>query len=106
MRSSMLFVPVLALLFGCSSNVSLGDVDPSRSTIDLGSAPTDPPPAAPAAYPAGPYGNLKGNTIANFEWDGYRDGVGEVTKISLNDYYDPDGKKGINAIMLKLSAQW
>ena len=62
--------------------------------------------AAPLEYPAGPYGKAVGNVIPNLTWDGYRDGTGEWTKISLLDYYDPDGSRGIHAIKLGAAALW
>jgi hypothetical protein len=62
--------------------------------------------APPLTYPAGPYGRAVGSVIANFTWEGYRDGTGEWTKLSFLDYYDPDGKKGINAIKIGGAALW
>lgn len=74
-------------------------------------APADdtgtPEDSAPAlAYPAGPYGKTVGAVMPNVTWEGYRDGTGEWTRISLLDYYDPDGSKGIRAIKLGGAALW
>ena len=51
-------------------------------------------------YPAGPYGFDKDQTIANFQFQGYNDGVAPLTDICLSDYYDPDGSRGIRALYL------
>ena len=44
--------------------------------------------------------------MPNITWDGYRDGTGEWTKISLLDYYDPDGSRGFRAIKIGAAALW
>ena len=64
----------------------------------------DPKPAL--TYPEGPYGKTKGATEANLVWSGYRNGTGDWGEISLLDYYDPDGSKGIKAIKINLAATW
>jgi len=62
--------------------------------------------APPLTYPEGPWGKAVGSVIPNLSWMGYRDGTGEWTKISLLDYYDPDGSRGINAIKIGAAALW
>lgn len=62
--------------------------------------------APPLEYPAGPYGKTVGSVIPNITWEGYRDGVGEWTTMSLLDYYDPDGSRGIHAIKVGAAALW
>jgi thiol-disulfide isomerase/thioredoxin len=57
-------------------------------------------------YPEGPYGLKVGETFPNFAFKGYKDGTGEWTDISMIDYYDPDGTRGINGIYWVVSAQW
>jgi hypothetical protein len=64
---------------------------------------------APVAcqYPAGPYGNTPGTVIApNMTWQGFKDGSAQAGPISIQDYYDCDGTKGINAILIISAAQW
>ncbi len=94
-------------LCACSSTTSLGDPGPGKPDQDTGSA--DPvlyvPPALPA-YPAGPYGKTRGAVIPNLSWEGYRNGTGDWTTITLGDYYDPDGSRGVTAIKVNLTAQW
>lgn len=60
----------------------------------------------PLEYPPGPYGKAVGAVLPNVTWEGYKDGTGEWTKLSLLDYYDPDGTRGINAIKIGGAALW
>ena len=53
-----------------------------------------------AAYPAGPYGLNASQIISNMTFVGFRDGAGPYTELSLSDYYDPDGAKGIKALYI------
>jgi hypothetical protein len=101
--------------YGCSASTSapgggagggddaLGD----DSAVDPGTeaGPTEDA-APPLEYPAGPYGKTVGAVMPNLSWQGYRDGTGEWTTISLLDYYDPDGSRGIHAIKLGAAALW
>lgn len=83
-----------------------GDETGTPTDEDTGAPPTEEDTAPPLTYPEGPYGKAVGNTIPNLSWDGYRDGAGEWGKISLLDYYDPDGTRGINAIKIGGAALW
>lgn len=67
-------------------------------------------PCDPSVYPCGPYGFQEGATIRNLSHPGIRarsDGglvhAGEVTTVSLADYY---ADKSIKAIVLTASAEW
>lgn len=53
-------------------------------------------------YPAGPYGLSESQIIKNMKFMGFRDGTGPYTELSLSDYYDPDGTKGIKALFITL----
>jgi hypothetical protein len=55
----------------------------------------------PVAWPAGPYGVNTGKTVPEkLTWDGYPDGPGGATTLAIKDWYDPDGTKGIHAILV------
>ena len=71
---------------------------------DTGAVEEDTAP--PLEYPAGPYGKAVGSVMPNIAWEGYRDGTGEWTKITLLDYFDPDGSRGIRAIKIGAAALW
>ena len=61
------------------------------------------PPSAAGSYPPGPYGFSVGNVYPNVAAMGLRNGLGgEYTKISMADYYDPTGARGVNAIYVDL----
>jgi hypothetical protein len=57
-------------------------------------------------YPPPPYGYERGDTIPNLHFMGYRGGVGAFVELRLSDYYDPDGARGINAVLVTAGAEW
>jgi hypothetical protein len=58
-------------------------------------------------YPTGPYGTQSGDTLdPNLTWQGYSEGSNQPTTISIADYLDCDGSKGINAVLIDSSAIW
>ncbi|HEY2370346.1 MAG TPA: hypothetical protein VGH87_28315 [Polyangiaceae bacterium] len=105
-----------AFLLACS------DASPPATTGDAGSAPpgddasapaddasTVVPEAAPPActYPKGPYGvGLNKVLSPNSSWQGYAASDTSVTTLKMSDLFDCDGSKGINAIMIDVSAGW
>ncbi|MEZ4226629.1 MAG: redoxin domain-containing protein [Polyangiaceae bacterium] len=70
------------------------------------------PPFQAAEYPAGPYGTNTGSVMANFTFRGWKkptEVAYDETKfedMSMADFYDPDGSKGVKVIMLNASAVW
>jgi hypothetical protein len=111
------FSAVLASLLAvsCSSKsdpAASSGTDTGGTAEDTGAPGEDTTPpgedTAPGevTYPEGPYGIELKNTFPDITWDGYKNATGDWTKISMHDYYDPDGSKGINAIYLVVSAQW
>ena len=86
-----------------------GDAAPLDSGTDA-IPPTDAPEldTAPAAleYPPGPYGLQLRNVFPNLKLNGYRGGVGEWVEITMLDYYDPDGTRGVTGIQLDVEAPW
>lgn len=82
-------------------------------------APTIPPellePPAGAGgessgddYPPGPYGNEQGQVMQNFSFQGLRNPIEseEYEEISFQDFYDPDGSRGINLLLFNTAAAW
>lgn len=58
-------------------------------------------------YPSSPYGKSEGKTVSSaMKWQGYTEGATEPGTVSIADYYDCDGSKGINAVLLDTSAEW
>jgi hypothetical protein len=58
------------------------------------------------AYPPGPYGFNKGDIIdGNICLPGYLKGGAQGT-VCIKDYYDQDGSRGIDALVIMVSAGW
>jgi hypothetical protein len=78
--------------------------------------PDIPPQAAGAAYrapyPDPPYGTKVNAVIENYRFLGWRQpvhagfDVGRLEPISLSDFYDPNGDKGLTHIVLTSTAIW
>jgi hypothetical protein len=51
-------------------------------------------------YPVGPYGLDELQIINDMTFMGFRDGADPFTQLSMSDYYDPDGAKGIKALYI------
>jgi hypothetical protein len=53
-------------------------------------------------------GNMAWQVAADFTWDAFLPGapVGQTAKVSMKDFYDPDGSRGINALVIITSAEW
>lgn len=57
-------------------------------------------------YPQGGFGIQIGSVVAgNLTWQGYSDS-GQSGTVSIQDYFDCDGTRGINAILIDNSAVW
>ena len=111
MRSSVSVALLVSTLAACAVP---HDDTPSATPADTGKPnpasdaadPTSHPPAEIDGYPVGPFGMKVGNTFPNLALDGYRDGKGEWTTLTLKDYYDPDASHGIRGLYLTISAPW
>jgi len=57
-------------------------------------------------YPAAPYGQYAGNTFPAYSLDGYADASTTWAKVDMRDYFDPDGTKGVRALVVVTAAQW
>lgn len=79
-----------------------------------GSGPAAPPAALPSwtEYPPGPYGTVRGATIQNLSFLGWKhpDLAGydpaKVETVRLSDFYDPDGHTGVKLLAINASAVW
>jgi hypothetical protein len=57
-------------------------------------------------YPGGPYGVDQGNTLSgSLSWQGYRAQSDAVATVSVQEYFDCDGARGINAVLFT-TEQW
>jgi hypothetical protein len=70
-------------------------------------AVADQPADAQCAYPVGPYGEQSGDIVPpDLSWQGYQDLHPAAGSVSINDYLDCDGKKGVRALLVDQSAAW
>ena len=77
-----------------ASNSSASSVVASSSAASSGSG-------GAVAWPAGPYGVTIGKTVPeSLSWAGYVEGSKSPATLSLQSWYDPDGTKGIEAILV------
>jgi len=62
---------------------------------------------ASCTYPAGPYGTVVGSVVdPSLHWQGFVDDSGQAQDVSMRDYFDCDGSKGVRALLLDESATW
>jgi hypothetical protein len=64
------------------------------------------PETTAASCPSGASGLARGDVLKQIPMQGYFGGTGAYGPISVCDYFDPDGARGINALLLVVSAQW
>jgi hypothetical protein len=84
-----------------SSPAAADDGGPSPPSADAG----EPPPKC--QYPQGPYGIHTNETVdGSFAWQGFVDGAATATEVAMKDFYDCDGSRGINAVLIDTSAVW
>ncbi len=82
-------------------------VDDDSGTIDPGDVVGDPPssPTMKCAYPtAGSPGVAPGNVVpVDRSWQGFLPGGTEYSDVSISDFYDCDGSRDIDAVMVDVS---
>jgi len=110
MRPILLFAcAALVAACGSSNDKSGGAAGGPTGDDDSGTGPDDtspPPPTIVDGYPVGPFGFVTGQVFPNVTLQGYVGGTGPWTTISTKDYFDPDGSKGINGLMITIGAPW
>lgn len=58
-------------------------------------------------WPEGNFGTAVGSSVReNLTWQGYRPGEDAISDISIGEFFDCDGSKGINALLFITSATW
>jgi hypothetical protein len=96
---------LVALVLATASACSPAPRHYAEETADA-AAPAEDTADAEPRYPAGPYGIEIGETMVNLSLEGYRLGAPPWTAMHLSDLYDPNGERGIYAIVLNASAAW
>ncbi len=79
----------------------------STSTTSTTSTTTTSQSPVDCQYPDGGYGINEGSVVnGNLAWQGYSEGASQLGSVSIQDYFDCDGSKGINALLIDSSAVW
>lgn len=96
---------------GCVSFTgSGGDLPLSGEQTGAGGwteATTDTPtPIVDCVYPTTGISTQPGGVIANHTWQGYVNESTQVSAVSMADYHDCAGQKGINSLLIAVSATW
>ena len=104
---------VLALtVVGCGSDDASGRDFDRGGKVGSGTNIIAPGGGVVPHYPAPPYGTTPSSVVENFAFLGWRAPQAvnfEETafeRVSLSDFHDPDGSKGIKLIILNGSAVW
>jgi hypothetical protein len=87
----------------CNTIASNGDLSACSANLSTFQAAGY---CAVGSYPPGPYGMQTGMTFPELSLQGYVGGTGPWTTIDLEDYFDPDGSRGIAGLYLTGSAPW
>lgn len=99
---ALLLLPVACL--ACSGGEDAVDFDDGRA----GAGDT----AARLPYPEAPYGTLVGSIVEDFRFLGWPHpkqaafDTGALEPLSLAEFYDPSGAKGLRWIFLTTAAEW
>ena len=86
-----------------SSTTTTTTTDSTTTTTTTTSTPV----VTDCEYPAGPTGIDVGDVVSgNLAWQGYAEGAAQSGSVSIQDYLDCDGSKGIHALLIVNSATW
>lgn len=81
------------------ASTAVASVSSSDATTTTGTGGTDP-----CTWPSGPYGVGQGQTLpSNLSWQGYAPGSSSPSTISIQEFFDCDGMKGIDAVLFDTS---
>lgn len=70
----------------------------------VGGTGTGEPGPTECEYPAGPYGVAQGQIVPpNLTWQGFAPGSSAAQTISILDFFDCDGSRGIHAVLFDTS---
>ena len=76
----------------------------TTATTGMAAATSSGSGSNPCQYPAGPYGVGQGQTVPpSLSWQGYAPGASSPSTLSIQEFFDCDGAKGIHAILFDTS---
>lgn len=80
---------------------------PTNTTTSTTTTTTTTNNPVDCQYPDGGFGVDVGSYVSgNLAWQGYTEGAGQSGTVSIQDYFDCDGSKGIHALLIDSSAAW
>jgi len=71
-----------------------------------GGETTTTTPPVQCTYPTTGFSTKVGGVMPNHSWQGFVNESMEATEVTMADYLDCDGSKGINALLIDVSATW
>lgn len=87
---------------GVGGAVAGSGAGPTSSGV--GGTGTGEPGPTECEYPAGPYGVAQGQTVPpSLTWQGFAPGSSTAETISILDFFDCDGSRGIHAVLFDTS---
>lgn len=113
-RALSLCMAVSAVAFsmvaGCNSltgasGLEIGDGSGNGGAGGAEETTTTTPPVE-CTYPTTGFSTQPGGVMPNHSWQGFVNESMEATEVTMADYHDCDGSKGINALLIDISATW
>ena len=103
----------LSVAAGCNSVTGAGDLKFSGDENGAGGAggttettTETPTPTVECVYPTMGFSTQPGGVMPNHSWQGFVNESMEAAEVSMADYYDCAGQKGINGLLVDISATW
>ena len=93
-------------LVACNALTGAGDLEVRDGDGAGAGGGGGPPKKVECTYPPEPYGLKMGSIITPNKFEGYVGDATEVSLVGVGDYYDCDGSKGINALLVDVSGTW
>jgi thiol-disulfide isomerase/thioredoxin len=92
---------------GTGTSAPPGSADAATAAPPEQDAAATAPPTSNCTYPAGPYGTAQGDVVdPTLSWQGYLGGAAQSSTIPITAFFDCDGSKGINALVIDQAAGW
>ncbi len=100
----------LSLASGCNSLTGADGLEISGKDNAGGAGGADvtttTPPPVVCEYPTTGFSSKPGGVMPNHTWQGFVNESMEATDVSMADYLDCDGSKGVNGLLIDVSATW
>lgn len=99
-----------SMVAGCNSITGADGLEIAKGNAGGGGAgggeTTTTTPPVQCTYPTTGFSTQPGGVMPNHSWQGFVDDSMEPAEVSMADYLDCDGSKGIHALLIDVSATW